>query len=101
MVKNLDKYSIDNTDYSVGQDNIQKWGVDIHNSVFGTSAGLIILLLTIVLFGDVETTKNALTVTKDLIFNQFDWFFVWTGHIINILSVIATLFGLVASLGLL
>lgn len=32
------KYSIETTDYEVGQDNIQKWGFDIHNPVFGTSA---------------------------------------------------------------
>lgn len=39
----LKKYSIETTDYQVGQDNIQKWGFDVHNPVFGISAGLIIL----------------------------------------------------------
>lgn len=27
MTKEIDKYSIDNTDYTVGQDNVQKWGL--------------------------------------------------------------------------
>lgn len=43
MSTTKDKYSIENTDYTVGQDNVQKWGFDVHNPVFGTSAGLIIV----------------------------------------------------------
>lgn len=34
MTKGIDKYSIDSTDYTVGQDNVQKWGFDVHNPVF-------------------------------------------------------------------
>lgn len=45
MTKGIDKYSIDSTDYTVGQDNVQKWGFDVHNPVFGISAGLIGLFL--------------------------------------------------------
>ena len=45
MTKGIDKYSIDSTDYTVGQDNVQKWGFDVHNPVFGISAGLIALFL--------------------------------------------------------
>ncbi len=48
----LNKYSIETTDYQVGQDNIQKWGFDIHNSVFGISAGLILLFLSTLLIVD-------------------------------------------------
>ena len=33
MTKGIDKYSIDSTDYTVGQDNVQKWGFDVHNPV--------------------------------------------------------------------
>ncbi|MCW8949089.1 MAG: BCCT family transporter, partial [Sedimenticola sp.] len=50
-----DKYSIENTDYSVGQDNIRKWGFDIHNPVFGVSAGLILLFLIATLATDSAT----------------------------------------------
>lgn len=28
----LKKYSIETTDYRVGQDNVQKWGFDVHNT---------------------------------------------------------------------
>ncbi|GAK84866.1 high-affinity choline uptake protein BetT [Vibrio ponticus] len=31
MTKGIDKYSIDSTDYTIGQDNVQKWGFDVHN----------------------------------------------------------------------
>ena len=30
------------TDYEVGQDNVQRFGLDIHNPVFPISAGVII-----------------------------------------------------------
>ena len=45
MSEHNDKYSIESTDYTVGQDNVQKWGFDVHNPVFGTSAALVILFL--------------------------------------------------------
>ena len=45
MSEHHDKYSIENTDYTVGQDNVQKWGFDVHNPVFGVSAGLILVFL--------------------------------------------------------
>ena len=43
------KYSIDTTDYQVGQDNVQKWGFDIHNPVFGISAFLVVLFVILCL----------------------------------------------------
>lgn len=73
----LKKYSIETTDYQVGQDNIQKWGFDIHNPVFGTSAGLIILFLGALIFIDPETAKEALNSVKNGILNDFDAFFMW------------------------
>ncbi|MGF1715410.1 BCCT family transporter [Photobacterium chitinilyticum] len=76
-----DKYSIDNTDYTVGQDNIQKWGFDVHNPVFGTSAGLIALFLVAVLISDPATAKTALNGVKNSIINNFDALFIWSGNI--------------------
>ena len=55
-----DRYSIENTDYTVGQDNVQKWGFDVHNPVFGISAGAIIIFLLALLVSDPETAKAAL-----------------------------------------
>ena len=55
-----DKYSIENTDYTVGQDNIQKWGFDVHNAVFSISAGLILIFLIAVLATDPAAAKSLL-----------------------------------------
>jgi BCCT family betaine/carnitine transporter len=76
-----DKYSIENTDYSVGQDNVQKWGFDIHNPVFGISAGLILLFLLAVLFSDAESAKTFLDGLKWDIIAKFDAWFMWSGNI--------------------
>lgn len=73
----LKKYSIETTDYQVGQDNIQKWGFDIHNPVFGTSAALVILSLTSLLIVEPATALNALNGLKNGIINDFDVFFMW------------------------
>ena len=56
---NKDKYSIENTDYTVGQDNVQKWGFDVHNAVFGISAGLILIFLIAVLVSDPASAKSV------------------------------------------
>ncbi|MGF1683089.1 BCCT family transporter [Photobacterium minamisatsumaniensis] len=72
------KYSIGTTDYQVGQDNIQKWGVDIHNPVFGISAGLIILLLSALLLADPTTANETLTSVRNSIMAKFDVFFMWS-----------------------
>ncbi|MCF7360537.1 MULTISPECIES: BCCT family transporter [Vibrio] len=81
MTKGIDKYSIDSTDYTVGQDNVQKWGFDVHNSVFGISAGLILLFLLTILFVDADTAKSALDGLKWQIIGSFDWLFIWAGNI--------------------
>ncbi|EKO3989529.1 BCCT family transporter, partial [Vibrio fluvialis] len=73
----LKKYSIETTDYQVGQDNIQKWGFDVHNPVFGISAGLIILFLASLLVVDPVTAKDALNTLKNGIIEDFDAFFMW------------------------
>ncbi|UTV30135.1 BCCT family transporter [Photobacterium atrarenae] len=77
----IDKYSIDNTDYTVGQDNVQKWGFDVHNPVFGASAGMILLFLIAVLVSDPATAKSALNGVKNSIINNFDVVFIWSGNI--------------------
>jgi len=78
MNNTFNKYSIETTDYTVGQDNIQKWGFDIHNPVFGISAGLIFLLLATLLIVDPATAKDALNSIKNGIMADFDQFFMWS-----------------------
>ncbi len=77
----FNKYSIKTTDYEVGQDNVQKWGFDVHNPVFGISAGLIILFLTALLLVDPSTAKAALNGLKVQIIENFDLLFMWSGNI--------------------
>ena len=95
MTKGIDKYSIDSTDYTVGQDNVQKWGFDVHNPVFGTSAGLIILFLIAVLVSDAETAKSTLDGLKWQIIGMFDKLFIWSGNIFLVfcLALIVSPFG--------
>ena len=81
MGTSTDKYSIENTDYTVGQDNVQKWGFDIHNPVFGISAGLIILFLIATLVSDPESAKSLLDGLKWDIIAKFDALFMWSGNI--------------------
>ncbi|RRS08058.1 BCCT family transporter [Pseudoalteromonas sp. J010] len=80
MGNNHDKYSIDNTDYTVGQDNVQKWGFDVHNPVFGVSAGLILAFLIAVLLVDANTAKTTLDGIKWDIIGNFDVLFMWSGN---------------------
>lgn len=95
MTKGIDKYSIDSTDYTIGQDNVQKWGFDVHNAVFSISAGLIILFLLGIFLSDAETAKNALDGVKNSIINNFDALFVLAGNffVIFCLFLIVSPFG--------
>jgi BCCT family betaine/carnitine transporter len=95
MKVNKDKYSIDNTDYTVGQDNVQKWGFDIHNPVFGASAGLISIFLITILMIDPATSKAFLDGLKWDIIGTFDSFFMWSANffVIFCLALIVSPFG--------
>ncbi|MCE0495891.1 BCCT family transporter [Vibrio salinus] len=74
------KYSIETTDYQVGQDNVQKWGFDIHNPVFGISAGLILIFLATVLVADPQIAKMTLDSIRNSIIEQFDSVFMWSAN---------------------
>lgn len=82
------KYSIDTTDYQVGQDNLQKWGFDIHNPVFGISAGLIFLFICATLLVDPSTAKEALNGIKNSIMEDFDLLFMWSTNFFLIFAII-------------
>ncbi|MDT8438275.1 MAG: BCCT family transporter [Wenzhouxiangellaceae bacterium] len=68
------------TDYEIGQDNIEKWGFDMHSTVFFVSAALIILFVVgSLLFPDVS--KNSLEATRNWIQEVFDWFLLSAGNV--------------------
>lgn len=85
------KYSIETTDYEVGQDNIQKWGFDIHNPVFGTSAVLIIVTLVSLLLVGPSTALSSLNALKNGIIEQFDSFFMWATNFFLLFALILIL----------
>lgn len=90
-----DKYSIENTDYTVGQDNVQKWGFDIHNPVFVLSTVLILIFLIATLVTDSATAKGVLDGLKWDIINNFDVLFMWSANIFVLfcLALIVSPFG--------
>ncbi|MCB8836865.1 BCCT family transporter [Aurantimonas sp. VKM B-3413] len=74
----LAEYSV--TDYEVGQDNLQRFGLDIHNPVFPISASVIIALVAFTLLfpgmadGFFGWLRPAITST-------FDWLFLLAGDV--------------------
>ncbi len=68
------------TDFEIGDQNINPLGLDLHNPVFVTSA-LLILVFVIgsLMFPDVS--NNALTSTRVWIGETFDWLFLSGGSI--------------------
>ncbi len=68
------------TDYEIGQDNIQAFGFDIHNVVFMVSAVLIILFVVWTLVAP-SGANSALLGVRDFFETNFDWLFLSAGNI--------------------
>ncbi len=68
------------TNYKTGQDNIKKWGMDMHNPVFFISAILVIVFIVLTLFNPVEA-KKLFDSSKQWTIQNFDWFFMISGNI--------------------
>ncbi|WP_350431873.1 BCCT family transporter [Shewanella sp. H8] len=81
------KYSIDSTDYQVGQDNILKWGMDVHNTVFTVSVGLSILFIVALLVFPPADAKAAIDSVKAAALSHFDFVFMWTANIMLIFAI--------------
>lgn len=60
-----------NTDYTIGQDNLRTWGMDIHNPVFVISALLVLFFVvgTLMFPGD---AKEAFDGSKAWSIDNFD-----------------------------
>jgi BCCT family betaine/carnitine transporter len=85
------KYSIDSTDYQVGQDNITKWGMDVHNTVFTASAGLSILFIVTLLVLSPADAKAAIDAVKAAALSKFDFVFMWGANILLIFAILIAL----------
>ncbi len=68
------------TDYKVGQDNIQKWGMDMHNPVFFIAAALVVVFIVSTLLSPVEA-KKLFDSSKSWTIENFDWFFMISGNL--------------------
>ena len=70
----------------IGERNIQRWGLDMHNPVFFTSSGFIIILLTLTLMYK-EQAASAFSATQTFVSDQFGWFLILTVNILLIYSI--------------
>lgn len=68
------------TTYRAGQDNIRKWGMDMHNPVFFVSAVLVVLFVISTLINPVGA-KKIFDATKAWTIDNFDWFFMISGNV--------------------
>ena len=83
-----EKYSIESTDYEVGQDNISKWGMDVHNTVFVASVGLSLLFIITLLALPPADAKAAIDSLKGSVLSNFDFLFMWGANILLIFAII-------------
>ena len=65
--------------YTLGQDNLQKFGLDIHNPVFAISALLILVFVVATLLSPADS-KEILDSAKWWAINNFDWLFMLSGN---------------------
>ena len=75
-----DKSTLYETDYVAGQDNLQRWGMDVHHPVFWVAAGLVLLFVIGVLMAP-EAAKGAFDGAKWWSIGAFDWLFMLGGNI--------------------
>ena len=73
------------TDYDVGQDNVQVLGMDLHNPVFFISAVLVIAFVVGTLAFP-ESANGMLNGAKAWAIEHFDWLFMVSGNIFVLFS---------------
>ncbi|WP_404362979.1 BCCT family transporter [Marinobacter sp.] len=74
------------SDYKVGQDNINPLGLELHNPVFFTSAGLILLFVILSLIFPTAASEMLLA-ARTWSINTFDWLFLTSGNIFVLFCV--------------
>lgn len=75
------------TDYKLGQDNIKRFGLDIHDPVFLIS-GLSIFAFVILTLMFQEGASEFFSWLRPAITSTFDWFFISAGNIFVIFSLV-------------
>ena len=74
------------TDYEIGQDNVEVMGLDIHNPVFFLAAGMI-LTFCLAALAMPDMAAAALNGARDWTINTFDWFYVLTVNFVFLFCV--------------
>nr|WP_321445573.1 BCCT family transporter [uncultured Cohaesibacter sp.] len=74
------------TEYEVGQDNINAFGMDVHNPVFLISALLILAFVVGTLVAPTEA-KQIFDGAKGWSINNFDWLFMVAGNVFVLFSL--------------
>lgn len=83
---NETKAHSNNADYQVGQDNIQRFGLDVHNPVFLISV-LVILTFVISTLLFTEDVKTLLSASKAWSIESADWLFMIAGNVFVVFCV--------------
>lgn len=74
------------TEYSVGQDNIRPFGLDIHNPVFLIS-GLTVVTFVIATMAFQNQVGPVFTALRGFLTSNLDWFFLIAGNIFVVLCI--------------
>ncbi len=73
-------FTVDATDYEIGQDNIRPFGLDIHNPVFVVSATTIIAFTALVMLFPAGS-ESFFGWLRPWLTSTFDWLFMSAGNI--------------------
>lgn len=68
------------TNYEIGQDNVQRFGLDIHNPVFAISSVAVVAFVVITLIFQNQATE-FFGWLRPFLTSTFDWFFLSAGNI--------------------
>ncbi len=74
------------TDYEIGRDNIQPFGLDMHNPVFLIS-GLAVVAFVIITLAFQTQIEPAFTATRSFLTSNLDWFFLIAGNVFVLVCI--------------
>jgi len=80
------KGAAEKTGYVVGQDNVQIFGLDVHNPVFGIAATIIVIFVVVTIAFH-EQAGELFTALRPWLTTRFDWVFVIAANIFLLVSI--------------
>ena len=79
--------STNETDYEIGQDNVQLFGLDVHNPVFVIS-GLTIIGFVLITLMFQEGAGAFFGWLRPAVTSTFDWFFLASGNLFVLFALL-------------